>query len=79
MRRALLALALLATVPAALSAQRRAPETRRIRAEYASVLLQSKRYDEAIVEYRRLVAAEPDAPRVSPGIGAGTRVVEAAS
>ena len=59
MRRALFALALLATVPAALGAQRRAPETRRIRAEYASVLLQSKRYDEAIVEYRRLVAAEP--------------------
>ena len=59
MTRALLALALLVSVPAALSAQRRAPETRRIRAEYASVLLQSKRYDEAIVEYRRLVAAEP--------------------
>jgi tetratricopeptide (TPR) repeat protein len=50
---------LLACTPAVLSAQRRATETRRIRAEYAGVLLQSKKYDEAIVEYRRLVSAEP--------------------
>jgi tetratricopeptide (TPR) repeat protein len=59
-RRALVTLVLLALLPAALSAQRRPAETRRIRAEYAGVLLQSKKYDEAIVEYRRLVSAEPD-------------------
>jgi tetratricopeptide (TPR) repeat protein len=59
-RRALVTLVLLALLPAALSAQRRAAESRRIRAEYASVLLQSKKYDEAIVEYRRLVSAEPN-------------------
>ena len=60
MRRALVTLVLLAMTPAALSAQRRAAENRRIRAEYASVLLQSKKYDEAIVEYRRLVSTEPE-------------------
>ena len=60
MRRCLLMLVLLATLPAALHAQRRPAEARRIRAEYAGVLLQSKKYDEAIVEYRRLVAAEPE-------------------
>ncbi len=60
MTRRLLIAVLLATLPAALDAQRRPAETRRIRAEYASVLLQSKKYDEAIVEYRRLVSAEPD-------------------
>jgi tetratricopeptide (TPR) repeat protein len=59
-RRALVTLVLLALLPAALSAQRRPAETRRIRAEYAGVLLQSKKYHEAIVEYRRLVSAEPD-------------------
>jgi tetratricopeptide (TPR) repeat protein len=53
-------LVLLALLPAALGAQRRAAETRRIRAEYAGVLLQSKKYDEAIVEYRRLVSADPN-------------------
>ena len=53
-------LVLLAILPAALHAQRRTAEARRIRAEYAGVLLQSKKYDEAIAEYRRLVAAEPD-------------------
>lgn len=59
MKRWLLTGVLLATLPAALDAQRQA-DTRRIRAEYAGVLLQSKKYDEAIAEYRRLVAAEPD-------------------
>ena len=59
MRRWLPVLALLAALPATAAAQRRPQEARRIRAEYASVLLQSKKYDEAIVEYRRLVAAEP--------------------
>lgn len=59
MTRCLLIGVLLATLPAALEAQRQA-DTRRIRAEYAGVLLQSKKYDEAIVEYRRLVTAEPD-------------------
>lgn len=49
---------LLAILPPALEAQRQT-DTRRIRAEYAGVLLQSKKYDEAIAEYRRLVAAEP--------------------
>jgi thioredoxin-like negative regulator of GroEL len=58
-RRTLVTLVLLALLPAALGAQRRTGETRRIRAEYASVLLQSRKYDEAIVEYRRLVSAEP--------------------
>jgi tetratricopeptide (TPR) repeat protein len=58
-RRTLITLVLLALLPAAVSAQRRIAETRRIRAEYAGVLLQSKKYDEAILEYRRLVAAEP--------------------
>jgi tetratricopeptide (TPR) repeat protein len=52
-------LVLLATLPAALDAQRRAADTQRIRAEYAGVLLQSKKYDQAIVEYRRLVGADP--------------------
>jgi tetratricopeptide (TPR) repeat protein len=52
-------LVLLALLPAALGAQRRPAETRRIRAEYAGVLLQSKKYEEAILEYRRLIAAEP--------------------
>ena len=60
MRRAATALLLLALVPAALGAQRRPGDTRRIRAEYAAVLLQSKRYDEAITEYRRLVTADPN-------------------
>ena len=60
MSRCLVMAVLLAMMPAALLAQRRPAETRRIRAEYASVLLQSKKYDEAITEYRRLVAAEPD-------------------
>ena len=59
MTRCLLVLVLLATLPAALDAQRRPADAHRIRAEYAGVLLQSKKYDEAIVEYRRLVAAEP--------------------
>ena len=58
MRRCLLIAVLLSILPAALAAQRRS-DTRRIRAEYAGVLLQSKKYDQAIVEYRRLVAAEP--------------------
>jgi tetratricopeptide (TPR) repeat protein len=56
--RCLLIGVLLATLPAALDAQRQG-DTRRIRAEYAGVLLQSKKYDEAIAEYRRLIAAEP--------------------
>ena len=60
MTRALVTLVLLAVLPAALGAQRRAGETRRIRAEYAGVLLQSRKYDEAIVEYRRLISAEPN-------------------
>jgi tetratricopeptide (TPR) repeat protein len=58
-RRTLVTLMLLTLVPGALSAQRRAADTRRVRAEYASVLLQSRKYDEAIVEYRRLISAEP--------------------
>ena len=58
MKRGLVIAVLLATLPAALRAQRQ-PDTRRIRAEYAAVLLQSKKYDEAITEYRRLIAAEP--------------------
>lgn len=58
MTRGILIAVLLATVPAALDAQRQT-DTRRIRAEYASVLLQSKKYDQAIAEYRRLVADEP--------------------
>src|SRR5687768_11931979 len=58
-RRWLPVLALLAALPATAAAQRRPQDARRIRAEYAGVLLQSKKYDEAIVEYRRLVAAEP--------------------
>ncbi|MGQ0714126.1 MAG: tetratricopeptide repeat protein [Gemmatimonadaceae bacterium] len=57
--RALWIVALLAVTPPAVSAQRRASDTRKIRAEYASVLLQSKKYDEAVVEYRRLISAEP--------------------
>ncbi|HJU67893.1 MAG TPA: tetratricopeptide repeat protein [Gemmatimonadaceae bacterium] len=57
--RGLLLGVLLATLPAALDAQRRS-DTRRIRAEYAGVLLQSKKYDQAITEYRRLIAAEPN-------------------
>jgi tetratricopeptide (TPR) repeat protein len=57
-RRCLLVGVLLSLVPAALGAQRQS-DTRRIRAEYAGVLLQSKKYDQAIAEYRRLVAAEP--------------------
>lgn len=59
MRRWLPVLALLAALPATAAAQRRPQDARRIRAEYASVLLQSRKYEEAIVEYRRLVAAEP--------------------
>jgi tetratricopeptide (TPR) repeat protein len=58
-KRALLIAAFCFAVPVTLHAQRGAAETRRIRAEYAGVLLQSKKYDEAIVEYRRLVSAEP--------------------
>jgi tetratricopeptide (TPR) repeat protein len=57
--RAVIVVALLAVLAPAASAQRRANDTRKIRAEYASVLLQSKKYDEAIVEYRRLVGADP--------------------
>ena len=60
MRRWALAVALLTALPAALGAQGRANEARRIRAEYAGVLLQSKKYDQAIVEYRRLVDADPN-------------------
>src|SRR5918999_695981 len=58
-KRALRSVALWIVVPVTLHAQRREAETRRIRAEYAGVLLQSKKYNEAIVEYRRLVSAEP--------------------
>ena len=58
MKRCLLIGVLLTILPAALDAQRQS-DTRRIRAEYAGVLLQSKKYDQAIAEYRRLVAAEP--------------------
>ena len=59
MNRALVIAALCVVAPVTLQAQRRDAETRRIRAEYAGVLLQSKKYDAAIVEYRRLVSAEP--------------------
>lgn len=58
-RHVLIVIALLAIAPSAASAQRRASDTRKIRAEYAAVLLQSKKYDEAIVEYRRLVGTDP--------------------
>ena len=57
--RAVLVVALLTLLAPAASAQRRANDTRKIRAEYASVLLQSKKYDEAIAEYRRLVGTDP--------------------
>ncbi|MDQ4079668.1 MAG: tetratricopeptide repeat protein [Gemmatimonadota bacterium] len=57
--RAFIIVALLTLLAPAASAQRRANDTRKIRAEYASVLLQSKKYDEAIVEYRRLVGVDP--------------------
>ena len=57
--RAILVIALLTLLAPAASAQRRANDTRKIRAEYASVLLQSKKYDEAVVEYRRLVGSDP--------------------
>lgn len=58
MKRGLVIAMLLATFPAALHGQRQ-PDTRRIRAEYAAVLLQSKKYDEAITEYRRLIVTDP--------------------
>ena len=59
MIRAFLIAVLSVGVPTALHAQRRDADTRRIRAEYAGVLLQSKKYEAAIAEYRRLVSAEP--------------------
>lgn len=41
------------------SAARRAADARAIRAEYAEVLLQTRRYEEAAIEFRRLIAADP--------------------
>lgn len=41
------------------SAARRAAEARAVRAEYAELLLQTRRYEEAATEFRRLSAANP--------------------
>ena len=40
------------------SAARRAAEARAVRAEYAGVLLQTRRYEEAATEFRQLIAAD---------------------
>lgn len=43
----------------AAAAERRAAQARAVRAEYAAVLLQTRRYDEAAVVYRQLLEAVP--------------------
>lgn len=69
MREIFIALCLLPLGAPVLRGQTRAPAARAsgitasnpqaVRAEYASVLLQAKRYDEAAAEYRRLLATDP--------------------